>query len=130
MTGKGRGMAAKARESLLVRGGCALVLALLLCALPASLPVRADDASISWGGAPRLLKGHRWVEMRSEVVRMTVGERRVHVDCRFVFENRGPACSVRMGFPDNGEGGYDEDDAEDREEHRPPRTREDCHGKS
>jgi hypothetical protein len=70
---------------------------------------RADDGAISFGGLPRLLSGSTSVAMQSEIVRMTVGSRTVTVDCRFVFKNSGPACTVRMGFPDQGDG--DESDS-------------------
>lgn len=42
--------------------------------------------------------------MRSEVVRMDIGDKIIHVDCNFLFHNSGPACTVRMGFPDSGLG--------------------------
>lgn len=77
----------------------------------------ANDGGISFGGSPGLLKGHPTVLMRSEVIRMTVGEEVVTVDCRFVFENSGPACTVRMGFPDEGRGA---DDPDEDEPHNPP----------
>lgn len=67
----------------------------------------ADDADLSFGGAPRMMSGGTSVVMQSEVVRMTVGQNTVDVDCRFVFKNSGPACTIRMGFPDRGRGGSD-----------------------
>jgi len=80
--------------------GCATVLALLL-----TVEAGANDGEIAFGGSPRLLKGHSTVSMQSERVKVDVGEETVTVDCRFVFRNNGPACSVRMGFPDEGQGG-------------------------
>jgi hypothetical protein len=56
--------------------------------------------------------------MKSEVIRMEVGEQLVTVDCRFVFENHGPACKVRMGFPDQGRGA---DDPEEEGPQNPPK---------
>jgi len=70
----------------------------------------ANDGGISYGGAPRLLSGHPSVSMESEVINMTVGKKSTTVDCRFVFRNHGPACTVRMGFPDQGEGANDPDE--------------------
>jgi len=72
----------------------------------------ADDADISFGGSPRMLSGKTTVVMQSEVVTMTVGADDVDVDCRFVFRNDGPACTVRMGFPDSGRGGSDPSEIE------------------
>ncbi len=66
--------------------------------------VNANDGGLAYGGTPGLLKAHPSVAMRSEVVRIAVGEKTVKVDCRFVFQNLGPACQVRMGFPDEGFG--------------------------
>jgi len=75
--------------------------------LGASTMAIADDADISFGGSPRMLSGKTTVVMQSEVVTMTVGADNVAVDCQFVFRNDGPACDVRIGFPDTGEGGAD-----------------------
>jgi len=41
--------------------------------------------------------------MVRERVFIKVGKRAAEVNCRFVFHNDGPACDVRIGFPDNGE---------------------------
>ncbi len=64
----------------------------------------ADDGGISYGGSPHLLNGHASVAMKSEVVKMDVHEKTIRVDCTFLFHNSGPTCTVRMGFPDEGEG--------------------------
>jgi hypothetical protein len=64
----------------------------------------ADDGGISFGGSPHLLKSHASVSMQSEVVTIDVHEDVINVDCQFVFHNQGPACTVRMGFPDQGLG--------------------------
>jgi hypothetical protein len=74
--------------------------ALSLAALKAS----ADDGGISFGGNPHLLKGHATVAMKDEVVKMDVHEKEIKVDCKFLFHNGGPACTVRVGFPDEGLG--------------------------
>jgi hypothetical protein len=71
----------------------------------------ANDGGIAFGGSPGLLKGHPTVSMQSELISITVGEQNVMADCRFVFQNDGPACTVRMGFPDQGEGSEDPDEA-------------------
>lgn len=83
--------------------GCrfSLLLAVFLATVASC---RANDGALSLGGTPRLMSSHKTVSMQSEVIRMTVGEETVTVDCRFVFRNVGPACTVRMGFPDQGRG--------------------------
>jgi hypothetical protein len=69
----------------------------------------ADDAAMSWGGTPTMLKGHKTIRMQSEHVIMTIHEDHAAVDCYFVFENTGPATSVKIGFPDTGWGASAED---------------------
>ncbi len=64
----------------------------------------ADDGGISLGGSPHLLKGHPSVSMKNEVVQIDIKDKLITVDCKFVFQNSGPACTVRMGFPDQGLG--------------------------
>jgi hypothetical protein len=64
----------------------------------------ADDGGISFGGSPHLLKSHKSVSMLREVVKIDIHDKLISVDCLFVFHNQGPACTVRMGFPDHGEG--------------------------
>jgi len=73
-----------------------------------SIAVRADDAEISYGGSPSALKGTGQVAMQSEVVLLDIGPDSIRADCRFVFYNKGPACTIRMGFPD-GESQRDEE---------------------
>jgi hypothetical protein len=87
--------------------------ALVLTGASSSLLIaaHANDGAISYGGSPSLLSGHPSVTMQSEVVMMTIGKENVLVDCRFVFKNSGKKCSVRMGFPDRGEGGADPDES-------------------
>lgn len=57
---------------------------------------------------------------------VTVGEKWVDVDCRFVFKNYGKATTVRMGFPDIGEGadsteyGVQSSDAAEKGKKYPP----------
>ncbi len=93
-----------------------------LCAL--SPHASANDGGISMGGTPRLLSGHPSVSMTSEVINIVVDKDGYTVDCRFVFTNTGPACAVRMGFPDEGSGANDPDEENGAEDiqHTPPRT--------
>lgn len=76
----------------------------LLAVAAAPNAARCDDGGISYGGNPHLLSGHPSISMQSEVVRMDIRKDIISVDCQFVFHNNGAACSVRMGFPDQGEG--------------------------
>lgn len=85
----------------------AVTLAAVLLAV-GGLASRANDTDLTYGGTPRPLNGSSTISMMDEVVKMVVGEKWVTVDCRFTFENRGPARKVRMGFPDQG-GEPDED---------------------
>jgi hypothetical protein len=71
---------------------------------------RANDAALAYGGTPRPLTAHPTVSMQSEYIKLTVGEVDTMVDCRFIFVNHGPACTVRMGFPDQGRGAADPDE--------------------
>lgn len=94
---------------------------LLMLAGPIGLdPARADDGGVSFGGSPRLLSGHKTASMQSEVIRMNVGAQNVRVDCQFVFQNAGPACTVRMGFFDEGRGSEDPDQEMDPAHPKPP----------
>jgi len=82
-----------------------------LAALLAFLVVaRADDSDISYGGSPSSLKGTGQVAMQSEVVLLDIRPESVRADCQFVFKNKGPACTVRMGFPDGSSGRDEEGD--------------------
>jgi len=67
-----------------------------------SSSARADDGYLSIGGNPHLMGPHSTVSMQSEAVDVDIRENNVTVDCQFVFKNTGEACSVRMGFPDQG----------------------------
>jgi len=80
-----------------------------LLALPAM--ARADDSDISYGGSPSSLKGTGQVAMQSEVVLLDIGPDKVRADCQFVFKNKGPACTIRMGFPDGNSQRDEESDA-------------------
>jgi len=88
-------------ETILKHLSVATFVAMMLLVSPAA---HADDGGISFGGNPHLLKGHATVAMKDEVVKMDVGEKIINVDCKFVFHNSGPACTVRVGFPDEGTG--------------------------
>jgi hypothetical protein len=77
---------------------CASATASLVAASVAT----ADDAYISFGGTPHLNSGKdSKISMRKEVIKATVEDNHVLVDCQFVFHNSGPACKIKMGFPDN-----------------------------
>lgn len=89
--------------------------AAVLMALLAGGAARANDGGIAYGGSPRLLSGHPSVSMQSEVITMRVGEANVTTDCRFVFRNSGKACTVRMGFPDQGDGAFDPDESNEEQ---------------
>jgi hypothetical protein len=56
----------------------------------------ADDGGISFGGSPHLLEGHATIALKDEVVKMDVSEKTIKVDCKFLFHNDGPACTVRV----------------------------------
>lgn len=84
---------------------------LLLAAIASAS--RADDGGISFGGSPHLLKGHASVAMKNEVVTLDIGKEKIKVDCRFLFHNSGPDCTVRVGFPDRGEGSMEPYQGED-----------------
>ena len=73
----------------------------------------ADDAAMSSGGSPTLLKGHPSISMVLEHVTVTVGKDKIRYDCTFNFQNKGPATSVKIGFPDRGFGAYETGDQED-----------------
>jgi hypothetical protein len=84
-----------------------ILVLMLVGATAAPSRLLANDGGIAFGGSPALLRQHPTVTMESEVVRVEIGPKLVTVDCRFVFRNRGPSCTVRMGFPDEGGGEYD-----------------------
>lgn len=65
-----------------------------------------DDGSVHESGAPRLMSGHPTVRMLAEHVHIRIGRRSQSADCWFAFNNEGPACEVRMGFPDFGYGAF------------------------
>lgn len=74
----------------------------LLIALVLSCQTYPASANVGWissGGAVHLLSNNATVSMQSEVVNVTVSKNEVRADCRFVFVNQGPACTIRMGFP-------------------------------
>src|SRR5271168_2104093 len=82
-----------------------LSLGMLVAASAIVAPLaRADDGGISFGGNPHLMNGHATVAMKDEVVKMDVHDKVIKVDCKFLFHNSGPTCTVRMGFPDQGLG--------------------------
>ncbi len=64
----------------------------------------ANDAGLTYGGSPSLLKGHKTIQMVSEIIRVDVWKDHEIVDCQFVFKNHGKATKARMGFPDRSSG--------------------------
>jgi hypothetical protein len=98
------------------------LVAVLLAVTAAS--AHANDGGIAYGGSPGLLTGHPTITMTSEKILLVVGEKAVRVECDFVFMNSGKACTVRMGFPDEGYGAFDPDEgnAEDNLMKTPART--------
>lgn len=66
------------------------------------LPVlsRADDGFLTNSGAPKLMARHPSIRMDRERVVVEIRPKGYHVDATFTFVNDGPACAVRMGFPD------------------------------
>jgi len=65
-------------------------------------PAFADDGRIGpHGGVVALIDGEdEQIIMRSARVYVDMTPERATVDCRFVFENAGPATTVLMGFPE------------------------------
>jgi len=76
----------------------------IIALLAAATTAFADDGWMPMNGSALAFGGkHPTVQMVSEVVRATVGKNSSTVTCDFVFKNHGPACTVRMGFPNGGE---------------------------
>lgn len=77
---------------------------LLLLASHLILQGQAANADAGWitaGGSAHLIEDKTGtVSMQSEVVKIRVSKHMIRTDCSFVFKNAGPACTVRMGFPD------------------------------
>jgi hypothetical protein len=70
-----------------------------------ALTLFAGPAAFADGGPAEftdLFKGPANVAIKNEVVKIDVGEKFVKVDCSCVFHNSGSACSMRIGFLDNG----------------------------
>lgn len=77
--------------------------ALVLCVLCLFISVRCAHADTGWisdGGSVHLLGENKSISMESEVVNIRISKNLVEADCLFKFVNNGPACTVRMGFPD------------------------------
>lgn len=91
-----------------------LKLLLALGAMSALSLALADDAAITWSGSPKMLSGHPTVRMMSEKIVLHItpisstSDGYTDADCTFVFKNEGPACSVRIGFPDRTRGAFEE----------------------
>lgn len=78
----------------------AVRIAPFLTFLALSVAAHADDGFLTYGGSPRLLSNHPSIRMARERVVIDVRPEGYHVEATFVFRNDGPACNVRMGFPD------------------------------
>ena len=66
-----------------------------------SPPASADAGWITAGGSAHLIEGKAGtVSMQSEIIKIHVSKHMIKADCSFTFVNTGPACTVRMGFPD------------------------------
>lgn len=76
-----------------------LVLTFVLASSIPSL-ARADDANWSTFGGAGAFTPNRYIRMEREDVRITMLDEKVKVHATFWFRNRGPARTVRMGFPD------------------------------
>lgn len=53
-----------------------------------------------------MLHGNTTVRMQKEKIYISVGTKSMTVTCDFWFKNEGEATTIRMGFPDEGWGGY------------------------
>jgi hypothetical protein len=93
----------------------AATIAASLC-VPVNAFAIPNDGGIAMGGSPGLLHGHPSVTMEAEKIKLTVMDDSVKVDCDFTFTNHGPACTVRMGFPDRGIGAMDPDEERSAED--------------
>jgi len=78
-----------------------------------------NDGALTMGGSPELLTGHPTVRMESELIKIWTDGQTVKADCQFVFKNSGPACEVKMGFPDAGLGADDPYEGMGPEETKP-----------
>jgi hypothetical protein len=73
----------------------------------------AQSAALVWGGNPKVLSKESSVHMDSEKIKLKIGHTWTSVTCAFVLRNDGPACKVRIGFPDQGWGPKADSDDED-----------------
>jgi hypothetical protein len=62
----------------------------------------ADNAALTTGGLPKMMKAHPSIRMAAETVDLFVHKNTIETVCTFTFVNDGPACTVNMGFPDFG----------------------------
>lgn len=80
-------------------------LALLFSVLLPATGARADDGAIeSVGGSVAPMKEHPTIHLKSEFVHAWIRPDGVDVECVFFLENRGPATTVTMGFPNRSHG--------------------------
>ena len=91
----------------------------------ASLPkASANDSGLTISGTPMMLHGNTTVSMVSENIKIDVYDGHLVADCSFEFKNNGPACTIRLGFPDRYKLWYSsaEDDARYHPDNRPVGT--------
>jgi hypothetical protein len=60
----------------------------------------ASPTKIAWGGNPKPLEAGTTVRLETEKVKLKVGPIWTSVICAYELKNLGPACKVRVGFPD------------------------------
>jgi hypothetical protein len=103
---------------------CAASFLAALVLLSGQPDAAANDSGLSVSGTPIMLHGNTTVSMVSENIKIDVYDGHLVADCTFEFKNSGPACTVRLGFPDRYKLWYSsvEDDATQHPEHRPVST--------
>jgi hypothetical protein len=81
-----------------------------------------NDAALGSGGTPTMLHGNTTVRMASEKIVVNVDKEKTSATCTFVFQNDGPACKIKVGFPDHAYGAADpEEDADPAARKKPPK---------
>ncbi|HRF60547.1 MAG TPA: hypothetical protein PLH94_11640 [Fimbriimonadaceae bacterium] len=108
---------------MLVRFALQVVAGSVALAPVAAFAPATNDAALNWGGTPKLMDAHPTVRMVDEKITIVVGADMTTADCRFTFRNDGPACTVRMGFPDRADGAADPDEELTEEEMKAPPKR-------
>ncbi len=83
----------------------AVLLAVVLTSLFASVACANDTALGAVGGVLQPMNQHPSVQMVSEEIHIKLMPDDVAVTCRFVFKNTGGPVTVKMGFPEDHGGG-------------------------